>query len=182
VGKVVLLLVAIAQQSKVLLGAGEVIFDAAPDPLVIGMSSYPVAHDASDNLKRLFKRFHRFTSCPLTVFGQGIAASYFVLLAFLSASRTQLCSRLARARPSRLAIASIRFRSSSRNLRLTTRVGIGFLAVGITTNDTRHCVHSKTRVVVCSCFSYFSWGGCRCSAPIRQLLRDLVAPARRAVP
>jgi hypothetical protein len=40
-----------------------------------------VAHDAGDNLKRVFKRFHRFISCPLSVFGQGIAAPYFVLLA-----------------------------------------------------------------------------------------------------
>src|SRR6516162_120318 len=151
------------------------------EPIVVRVRGNAVAHDAGDNLKRVFKRFHRFTSCPAAVFGQGIAAPYCVLLAFLSASRTQLCSRLARARPSRLAIASIRFRSSSRNLRLTTRVGTSFLAVGITTNDTWHCVHWKTRVVVCSCFSYFSWGGCRCSAPIRQLLRDLVAPARRAV-
>jgi len=117
------------------------------------MRGYAVAHDAGDNLKRGFKRFHGFTSCPLAVFGQGISAPYFVLLAFLSASRTQLCSRLARARPSRLAIASIRFRSSSRSLRLTTRVGTDFLAVGITTNDTRYCVHSKTRVVVCSCLA-----------------------------
>jgi hypothetical protein len=32
-----------------------------------------------------------------------------------------------------LAIASIRFRSSSRSRRLITRVGTGFLVVGITT-------------------------------------------------
>ena len=41
-GQVVLLLVAIAQQSKVLLGAGEVVVDAAADPIVIGRSSSTV--------------------------------------------------------------------------------------------------------------------------------------------
>ena len=44
-GKVVLLLVAIAQQSKVLLGTGEVIVGGPADPIVIWMRGDAVAHD-----------------------------------------------------------------------------------------------------------------------------------------
>ena len=132
-GEMILKLLAFPQEPQVFLSTAEMMLHTAVDPFVIRMGSYAVAHDAGDNLKRGFKRFHGFTSCPLAVFGQGISAPYFVFLAFLSASRTQLCSRLAQARPSRLAIASIRFRSGSRSLMLTTRVSTGFLAIGITT-------------------------------------------------
>ena len=65
----ILPLIAIVEQPQVFLGTGEVIFDAAPRPFVVRVRGYAIAHDAGDNLKRVFKRFHRFTSCPLAVFG-----------------------------------------------------------------------------------------------------------------
>jgi hypothetical protein len=42
----------------VFLGTGEVIFDAAPDPLIIGMFGYAIAHDAGDYLECLIEWFH----------------------------------------------------------------------------------------------------------------------------
>ena len=52
----ILALITIVEQPQVFLGTGEVIFDAAPDPLVIGMGSYAVAHDAGDYFKRFGER------------------------------------------------------------------------------------------------------------------------------
>jgi len=52
----ILPLIAITQQPQMFLRAAEVIVDAAADPLVIGMGSYAVAHDAGDYFKRFGER------------------------------------------------------------------------------------------------------------------------------
>ena len=82
----VLSLIAITQQPQMFLSPPQMVFNGPPNPFVVGMFGYAIVHDAGDNLKRVFKRFHRFTSGPLAIFGQGIAAPYCGLLTLLSAS------------------------------------------------------------------------------------------------
>jgi hypothetical protein len=57
-GNMILPLITIVEQPQVFLGTGEVIFDAASDPLVIGMRGDAVAHDLGDYFKRFGERLH----------------------------------------------------------------------------------------------------------------------------
>jgi hypothetical protein len=56
--QVILQLFTLPQRAQMLLGAFEMIIEAAPRPFVIGMPGYAVAHDARDYLKRLVEWFH----------------------------------------------------------------------------------------------------------------------------
>jgi hypothetical protein len=60
----ILALITIVEQPQVFLGTGEVIFDAAPDPLVFWMRGYAVAHDLGDYFECLGEcvRRHRASS------------------------------------------------------------------------------------------------------------------------
>jgi hypothetical protein len=54
----VLLLIAVTQQSQVFLSTAEVIVDTASDPLVIGMGCHAVAHDLGNGLEGFGERFY----------------------------------------------------------------------------------------------------------------------------
>src|SRR6266851_10484564 len=67
-GEMILKLFALTQEPQMFLSPAEVVLDAAPSPLVVGMLSHTVAHDTGDHFERLVE-LHE-TSWPLPPWGR----------------------------------------------------------------------------------------------------------------